>query len=105
MGLFMRPITPQSPVANNCKIGAGGYRTFLDLRVIGAIIIGLSIIGLAGAMVIDHQNFTKFPITLDGTGTRPATCPGQDKEKNNKIIDHYYQRQGDGALESSEDGL
>ena len=45
----MRPITPQPlcPIIVRCE--AGGYRT---LTVIGAILIGLVVIGLAGAMVI-----------------------------------------------------
>ena len=47
----MRPITPQPKCPIIVRGRAGGYRTLL---VIWAILIGLSVIGLAGAMVIMH---------------------------------------------------
>ena len=52
MGLFMRPVTSQSHrfLSDAVGYGAGSYRTW---AVIGAILIGLAVIGLAGAMVID----------------------------------------------------
>lgn len=45
----MRPITPQSLCPIIVRGWAGSYRAW---AVIGAILIGLAVIGLAGAMVI-----------------------------------------------------
>ena len=45
----MRPITPQPLCPIIVRGRAGGYRAW---AVIGAILIGLAVIGLAGAMVI-----------------------------------------------------
>jgi hypothetical protein len=63
----MRPITPQPlcPIIVRCE--AGGYRAW---AVIGAILIGLSVIGLAGAMVIrplEVSNNSENITGLDGT--------------------------------------
>jgi hypothetical protein len=62
MVLFMRPIALPAPVRVIIRlVGAGGYRMFMASRVIGAILITLGVIGLAGAMVIrPYQNFNKF---------------------------------------------
>jgi len=45
----MRPITPQPKCSIIVRGWAGGYRT---LMVIGAMLTGLLVIGLAGSMVI-----------------------------------------------------
>lgn len=57
MGLFMRPIVPPAPVHSVIRlVGAGGYRMFLDYKIIGAIIIGA---GQSGQL-IGPQSFQIF---------------------------------------------
>lgn len=72
IALFMRPIASQPRVSNNREGGAGGYRAFLALLVIGAILIGLLVIGLAGAMAINiSSNFSNI-IGQDPAGPDPG---------------------------------
>ena len=69
MGLFMSPITSQSSVSYR-TVRLGGYR-LLDLQVIGAMVICLFVIGLAGAMVIRPIEVSKISeniIGQDGAG-------------------------------------
>jgi hypothetical protein len=74
MGLFMRPILSLPLCAVIRLVGAGSYRMFMAYRVIGAILITLGVIGLAGSMAIrPYQNFNKF------VGQDLA---GQDSQKN-----------------------
>ena len=72
MGLFMRPIALPAPVRVIIRlVGAGGYRMFMASRVIGAILITLGVIGLAGAMAIrpiqENKNYYGTGQNLDGT--------------------------------------
>jgi len=77
----MRPITPQPKCSIIVRGWAGGYRTLL---IIWAILIGLSVIGLAGAMVIMHFKVSnKF-----------ENISGRDPGRVSKIpenINGYYQ--------------
>ena len=64
----MRPITPQPLCPIIVRGRAGGYRAW---AVIGAILIGLAVIGLAGAMVISPikvSNISETFMGLDGIG-------------------------------------
>ena len=76
----MRPITPQPlcPIIVRCE--AGGYRT---LTVIGAILIGLVVIGLAGAMVIRPLKVSNKIENISGRD------PGQDSKISKNL--GYYQ--------------
>jgi len=76
----MRPITPQPLCPIIVRGWAGGYRTLI---VIGAILIGLVVIGLAGAMVIRPLEVSKISENIIGRD------PGQDS----KISENpgYYQ--------------
>ena len=63
----MRPVTPQPKCPIIVRGWAGGYRAW---AVIGAILIGLMVIGLAGAMVIRPlkvSNNSENITGLDGT--------------------------------------
>jgi hypothetical protein len=64
MGLFMSPITSQSSASYRTR-RLGGYR-LLDLAVIGAIVICLFVIGLAGAMVIGRSKVSKIYDNITG---------------------------------------
>ena len=67
--LFMSPITSQSSASYRTR-RLGGYR-LLDLQVIGAMVICLFVIGLAGAMVIGRSKVSKISENItgqDGTG-------------------------------------
>ena len=75
----MRPITPQSLCPIIVRGWAGGYRAW---AVIGAILIGLVVIGLAGAMVISPLKVSKISENISGRD--PA---GQVSE----IPENYYQ--------------
>ena len=69
MGLFMSPITSQSSVSYR-TVRLGGYR-LLDSMVIGAMVICLFVIGLAGAVVIGRSKVSKISeniIGQDGAG-------------------------------------
>ena len=81
MGLFMRPITPQSLCPIIVRGWAGGYRAW---AVIGSMLIGLAVIGLAGAVVIMHF---KVSNKFENIGGRD---PGQVSQIN-KNINGYYQ--------------
>lgn len=57
IGLFMRLITPQPPVVNNRSgYGAGGYRAFIFLLIIGlsCLVICWTVIGLG--KIIQNKN-------------------------------------------------
>ena len=75
----MRPITPQPKCPIIVRGWAGGYRT---LTVIGAILIGLSVIGLAGAMVIRPLEVSKISENISGRD------PGGQVSEN---YENYYQ--------------
>ena len=62
--LFMSPITSQSSVSYR-TVRLGGYR-LLDLAVIGAMVICLFVIGLAGAMVIGRSKVSKISENITG---------------------------------------
>ena len=76
----MRPITPQPlcPIIVRCE--AGGYRAW---AVIGAILIGLGVIGLAGAMVIRPYKVSN----------KIENINGRDSGQDSKISENpgYYQ--------------
>ena len=59
----MRPVTSQSLCPIIVRGRAGGYRT---LMVIGAMLIGLLVIGLAGAMVIGPTKVSKISENITG---------------------------------------
>ena len=75
----MRPITPQPKCPIIVRGWAGGYRTF---TVIGAILIGLSVIGLADAMVIRPLEVSKISENISGRD------PGGQVSEN---YENYYQ--------------
>ena len=75
----MRPITPQPKCPIIVRGWAGGYRAF---TVIGAILIGIMVIGLAGAMVIRPYKVSNNIENI--IGRDPA---GQVSEK----YENYYQ--------------
>ena len=77
----MRPITPQPLCPVIVRGWAGGYRAW---ALIGAILIGLAVIGLAGAMVIMHFKVSNKFENISGRD------PGQSSEIN-KNINGYYQ--------------
>ena len=60
----MSPITSQSSVSYR-TVRLGGYR-LLDLAVIGAMVICLFVIGLAGAMVIRPIEVSKISENITG---------------------------------------
>lgn len=62
--LFMSPITSQSSVSYR-TVRLGGYR-LLDLQVIGAMVLCLFVIGLAGAMVIRPIEVSKISDNITG---------------------------------------
>jgi len=62
--LFMSPITSQSSVSYRTR-RLGGYR-LLDLAVIGAMVICLFVIGLAGAMVIGRSKISQISENITG---------------------------------------
>lgn len=72
----MRPIVPPAPVHSVIRlVGAGGYRMLLACRVIGAILITLGVIGLAGGLAIKANKLSKISenyIILDWTGRDPG---------------------------------
>ena len=73
----MRPVSPQPPVFNNRSgYGAGGYRAW---AVIGAILIGLAVIGLAGDMLISplkvSNNFENISGLDPGRDTNFSEIP------------------------------
>ena len=76
----MRPITPQSLCPIIVRGWAGGYRAW---AVIGAILIGLAVIGLAGAMVISplkvSNNFENIS-GRDSEGPDPGKSPSYYQE-------------------------
>ena len=90
----MRPITPQPKCSIIVRGWAGGYRTF---TVIGAILIGLVVIGLAGAMVIGLfkvSNKIENIIGRDSRGPDPGKSssyyqegPQMAQENNNNLLD------------------
>ena len=59
----MRPITPEPKCPIIVRGRAGGYRA---LTVIGVILIGLMVIGLAGAMVIRPYEVSKISENISG---------------------------------------
>ena len=76
----MRPITPQPLCPIIVRGWAGGYRAW---AVIGSILIGLAVIGLAGAVVIGLYKFSnKFEnITgRDSEGPDPGKSPSYYQE-------------------------
>ena len=107
MGLFMSPITSQSSVSYR-TVRLGGYR-LLDLAVIGAMVICLFVIGLAGAVVIRPIEISNISETTDNTshggvlGMLRMARTGSDK--NNKNLVHYYPGMGVGPQESSRPSL
>lgn len=57
----MRPIFSLPLCAVIRLVGAGSYRMFMACRVIGAILITLGVIGLAGGMAIEsHKDSINF---------------------------------------------
>ncbi len=60
----MSPITSQPRVSYR-TVRLGGYRT-LDLQVIGAMVICLFVIGLAGAVVIGRHKVSKISENIIG---------------------------------------
>lgn len=62
--LFMSPITSQSSASYRTR-RLGGYR-LLDLQVIGAMVICLFVIGLAGAVVIGRSKVSKISDNITG---------------------------------------
>ena len=73
----MRPITPQPLCPIIVRGRAGGYRAW---AVIGAILIGLAVIGLAGAVVIRPLKVSNNFKNIGGQD------PGQDsKSPTNKL--------------------
>lgn len=74
----MRPITSQSLCPIIVRGRAGGYRAW---AVMGFMLIGLAVIGLAGAMVISPLKVSKISENISGRD------PGQVSEKN----ENYYQ--------------
>jgi hypothetical protein len=87
MRLFMRPITPRPSVYAYRTCPGGGYRA---LQVIGATIIALAVIGLAGGLVIhrSHNSF-KFLNNLKGQDVAGQNL-ANPKENNN----NYYPGSG-----------
>ena len=79
MGLFMRPIVPPAPVHSVIRlVGAGGYRMLLACQVIGAILITLGVIGLAGSMVIRTPK--NFDNSLGRDGIQTQTNKNNSKD-------------------------
>ena len=88
MGLFMSPITSQSSASYRTR-RLGGYR-LLDLAVIGAIVICLFVIGLAGAMVIRPIEVSKISENITGRdGTQPSQVTGQPTDFTKNYSDYY----------------
>lgn len=78
----MRPITPQPKCSIIVRGWAGGYRTLI---VIGAILIGLMVIGLAGAMVIGRFKVSKISENISGRD------PAGQVSKISENPENYYQ--------------
>ena len=84
----MSPITSQSRVSYR-TVRLGGYR-LLDLAVIGAMVICLFVIGLAGAMVIRPIEVSKISENITGRdGTQPSQVTGQPTDFNKNYADYY----------------
>lgn len=85
----MRPIIPHAPVHFVMRlVGAGGYRMLLACRVIGAILITLMVIGLAGGIAISN-NSSKILNNFEGrvsTGRYPDGQSSKPSKNNN----NYY---------------
>ena len=82
----MSPITCQSRVHYR-SVRLAGYRV-LAFWVIGAILIVLGVIGLAGAMVIRPVKVSKISENITG---RDSAGPVTDQDPEiQKIINNYY---------------
>ena len=77
----MRPITSRPCVSDNRSVRGGSYRLF-DLMVIGAMLIGLTVIGLAGVMVIR-------PIKVSNISGRDIGQSPENSKISENIIDYY----------------
>ena len=79
----MRPITPRPSVSIIGELLGGGYRAF---QVIGAVLITLFVIGLAGGLAMSH-NSNKISNNFRG-----QDGDGQDLELIDGLDGHgYYQ--------------
>ena len=86
--LFMSPITSQSSVSYR-TVRLGGYR-LLDLQVIGAMVICLFVIGLAGAVVIGRSKVSKISENITGRdGTQTSQVTGQPTNFTKNYSDYY----------------
>ena len=86
----MRPITPQPLCPIIVRGWAGGYRAWV---VIWAILIGLAVIGLAGAMVIMHFKVSNKFENINGRD------PGQASQIPENINGYYQGGDRGGILD------
>ena len=105
----MRPITPQPLCPIIVRGWAGGYRAW---AVIGAILIGLAVIGLAGAMVIRPlkvSNNIENINGLDGTWTEPTEISENNENYYQGFLGLYHKghsyKPGTGSRTGSKDGI
>ena len=105
----MRPITPQPLCPIIVRGWAGGYRAW---AVIGAILIGLLVIGLAGAMVISPlkvSNNIENISGLDGTWTEPTEISENNENYYQGFLGLYHKghsyKPGTGSRTGSKDGI
>ena len=87
----MRPITPKPKCPIIVRGRAGGYRAW---AVIGAILIGLVVIGLAGAMVIRYQKVSnKFENIIgrdSGQDSNFSEIPENNMGYYQGVLGMYY---------------
>lgn len=86
----MRPITPQPLCPIIVRGWAGGYRAW---AVIGSMLIGLAVIGLAGAVVIMHFKVSNKFENISGRD------PGQVSQINKNINGYYQEGDRKGILD------
>ena len=86
----MRPITPQPLCPIIVRGRAGGYRAW---AVIGSMLIGLAIIGLAGAVVIMHLKISNKFENISGRD------PGQVSKIPENINGYYQEGDRKGILD------
>ena len=85
--LFMSPVTCQSRVHYR-SVRLAGYRV-LAFWVIGAILIVLGVIGLAGALVIKPIKVSKISENSRGRSLPGRDLAGQSSNKFNNFGDNY----------------